>query len=301
MPRMPFPRSALHSACRLAANLTLLGLAALSAFPATAQEVTRLLSNEIAALDGILAESSGLAYQLNSLWTHNDSGDEARLFQLDLQGKVLRQVRVSNAEHVDWESMAHDADYLYIADTGNNSNSRAEFTIYRIAWNALQAGHNAEVSAELITIRYGDYVAGNSLSHNFDAEGLAVRGDELWLFSKNRGNQQSTLYRFPKSPGSYQPEPVQSLSVDALVTGADIDPRTGRLVLTLYRGNAGNFLWSAATDETGVLVDTAREIAISPSDQWEALVFDPDTPNRLYLTHENNTRGYAGLAWVILE
>ena len=263
-----------------------------------AQQSSRLLTNEITQLDSVMRESSGLAWHDGSLWTHNDSGDTARLFELNPEGELLREIAIGNAQNVDWESMAHDADYLYLADTGNNANTRAQLTIYRIAWADLLAG---DANADLIRISYGDYIPGNALSHNFDAEGLTVRQDELWLFSKNRGNRRSTLYRFPKSPGQYVIQPDQSLPVDALVTAADIHPETGRLVLVLYRVGTGTFLWSAATSSEGVDIESAEETAISPADQWEALVFDPLTTDRIYLSHEDNSRGYAGLAWVILK
>lgn len=262
-----------------------------------AQQSSRLLSNEIAQLDSVMRESSGLAWHDDSLWTHNDSGDVARIFQLNLQGDLLREIPIGNAQNVDWESMAHDADYLYIADTGNNANTRAQLTIYRLAWEDLLTG---QADADLIEISYGDYVPGNRLSHNFDAEGLTVRQDELWLFSKNRGDRRSKLYRFPKSPGQYVIGPGQSLPVDALVTAADIHPETGRLVLMLSR-RVGTFLWSAATTAAGVDTESASDIELSPADQWEALVFDPLTADRIYMSHEDNSRGYAGLAWVILE
>lgn len=263
-----------------------------------AQQSARLLTSEIAQLDSRMQESSGLAWHGDSLWTHNDSGDTARVFQLNLRGELLREIVIGNAQNVDWESMAHDADYLYVADTGNNANTRSEFSIYRIAWEDLLAG---QADAERISIRYSDHISGDRMSHNFDAEGLTVWQDELWLFSKNRGDQQSKLYRFPKLPGQYVIEPSQSLPVNALVTAADIHPETGRLVLTLSRRGAGTFLWSAATTFAGVDIRSATEIEISPTDQWEALVFDPHTVNRLYLSHEDNSRDYAGLAWVILE
>ncbi len=285
--RFRFLRSCMLSLALVLVSLTL-----------SAQEYSRLLTNEIAQLEALLDETSGLALFNGSLWTHNDSGDLPRLFQIDLTGTVQRVVAVRNAENVDWESMAQDADYLYVADTGNNANTRAELIIYRIAWSALDAD---AVDAELIRIRYGDYEAGNRLSHNFDAEGLAVKNDELWLFSKNRGNKRSTLYRFPKIPGGYTVQPSQSLPVNGLVTAADIQADTGRLALLLYRDNGSSFLWSAQTNEDGVDLHSTREIQLSPGDQWEALIFDTVIPHKLYLTHENNARDYAGLSWVLLE
>lgn len=76
-------------------------------------------------------------------WVHNDSGDEPRVFAITLQGDVIypeflpfhgQQPRpgrspwpghdIALAAHYDWEDIASDADWLYIADTGNNGNAR---------------------------------------------------------------------------------------------------------------------------------------------------------------------------------
>lgn len=249
----------------------------------------------LARFTGEIDESSGLARHGRSLWTLNDSGNSPELYELNEQGIRQRSVRISNAENIDWESLAHDDDYLYVADTGNNLNSRDRFTIYRLSWEAL-AGD--EVTADLITFSYADHERGNRLSHNFDAEGLAVRGDELWLFTKNRGDGRSNLYRLPRQPGHYRPPQSQSLPVNALVTAADIHPDTGELLLLANRRGADGWetiLWLAPTSEHGVDWEQGRSVYITPSDQWEAVLWS-DTAEDLFLTHENNERGYAGMA-----
>lgn len=285
---------------RPTAELTLLLLLCLSlaSFKARAQSLQDKQIEEISRLDSLLDESSGIAIHDSSIWTHNDSGDEARIFQLDLAGHVQRQVAIGNANNVDWEAMASDSEYLYIADTGNNANTRSTLDIYRLSWQELQEN---SADAELIQISYGDYSTGNHLSHNFDAEGLAVRGDELWLFSKNRGDRNTRLYRFPKRPGHYRPQPSQTLAVDSLVTGADIHPLTGDLILLSSRRQRENFIWWAPTSENGVQWQSLRLIRINPADQWEAIHWDPENRQRIFLTHENNERNYAGLATIELE
>jgi len=312
-------------------------------FPAAAwaQSNYELDTIGVARLDTVLDESSGLAIHNGSIWTHNDSGDEARLFELDRLGNIKRQVVISNADNIDWEAMASDADYLYIADTGNNVNFRSTLSIYRLSWDSLQAAtaeaeqiqlryadhvagnprrHNfdfrstlsiyrlswdslqaATAEAEQIQLRYADHVAGNPRRHNFDAEAIAVRGDELWLFSKNRGDRNTRLYRFPKVPGYYRPQPSQTLPVDSLVTGADIHPQSGDLILLSSRRQGENFVWWAPTSDSGVNWQQLQLVRIEPADQWEAIHWDPDNSRRIYLTHERNTRNFAGLATIELR
>lgn len=285
---MNFPPAGKH-----ALPVLLLALASMAGFAQT-ESVTRVQTREIARFAARLDETSGIAWHAGSLWTHNDSGDRPRVFALDGDGHIQREVMIRNAEHVDWEAMAHDDEHLYIADTGNNINLRNTLQIYRLAWSDLLAGDSAD--AQLITVTYADYQRGSPGAHNFDAEGLAVRGEQLWLFSKNRGDQQTKLYAFPKTPGDYRPAPLQTLPVNALITGADIDRDSGELVLTGTRNFTANFIWRAPSSAQGVDWNAGNVIEIEPADQWEAVLWDPRNSGRLLLTHENNERGYAGLS-----
>ena len=248
---------------------------------------------QVARLDRQVDESSGLARWGGFFWTINDSGNSAEVFKLDAEGRLLSATPISNATNVDWESLAQDDRYLYIADTGNNFNSRQQFTIYRVAWSALESG---TARAEKISFSFTDYLPGNSRSHNFDSEALAVRGDELWLFTKNRGDGMSNLYRIPAQPGEYEVASSQSLPVLSLVTGADINPETAELVLISYGG--GRFeqqfnIWLAPTSNEGVNWEQVRSSLALPLDQWEAVVWNGDA--EILLSHENSSRGFAGI------
>ncbi len=188
--------------------------------------------------------------------------------------------------------MASDDQHLYIADTGNNFNRRDFLVIYRVSWASLET-ENQDV--DRLEIRYGDYRAGNTLSHNFDSEALAVRGDELWLFTKNRGDLRSNLYRFPKVPGNYSPMPSQSLEVNSPITAADINPRTGELALIGNRRGEEDYLWRMPTSEDGVVWEERSLTPFAPIDQWEAVLWDVSA-GRILLSHEQNATRFAGIA-----
>ncbi len=58
--------------------------------------------------DESIAESSGLArckHHPDWFWTHNDSGDEARVFLVDSEGKTRAIYRLPGAGAIDWEDM----------------------------------------------------------------------------------------------------------------------------------------------------------------------------------------------------
>jgi hypothetical protein len=54
-----------------------------------------------------------LVFFLVPLVTHNDSGNQANLYEIDAStGIVIRTVCITNATNVDWEDIAQDASYI---------------------------------------------------------------------------------------------------------------------------------------------------------------------------------------------
>jgi hypothetical protein len=84
-------------------------------------------------------ENSGMALSRRDpryFWTHNDSGDRARIFQFDREGVDCGELIVPDAKAVDWEDIAsfvRDGEpRLLIADTGDNDNQRDVVTLYEV-------------------------------------------------------------------------------------------------------------------------------------------------------------------------
>ncbi len=248
----------------------------------------------VASLPTQLHETSGLAFDNNILWTLNDSGNEAAIFSLSRTGKLLKSVDISNAKNVDWESIAIDDNYLYISDTGNNFNTREKLVIYRVP---IPSPITNSINAEVIELQYADRKSGNPRAHNFDAEALTTYKSELWLFTKNRDDQQTNLYRFPKKPGSYTVKKAQTLPLNSLVTGADINVNTGELALVSYSDKGskhGVKVWFAPTSDSGVGWSKHKVLTLKSVDQWEAITWIDH--NKLMLTHEKSRVNSARLA-----
>ncbi len=192
-------------------------------------------------------ETSGLAFFNGKLWTINDSGGLPTIYGLDtLTGEVLQRIAVSNATNVDWESLAQDDAYLYVGDFGNNSGNRNNLLIYKILLTEIPAKGDGQVVAESIRFSYEDYVGpiAKRKDNNFDCEAFIADGDSLYLFSKNWENQQCRLYRLPKTPGTFIAQKLASFDTKGLVTGADINPRSGELILTGYTNKTWiPFMW----------------------------------------------------------
>jgi hypothetical protein len=90
------------------------------------QELINPLNSEI-------NENSGLIFFNNRFWTHNDSGGEACIFELDSSnGQIIRKIYVRNANNNDWEDIADDSLFVYVGDFGNNSGTRQDLHILKI-------------------------------------------------------------------------------------------------------------------------------------------------------------------------
>lgn len=83
-----------------------------------------------------LTESSGIAELGGLLWTHNDSGDQPRLFAFDFSGKPLAQVTIAGATAIDWEDICaftrDGRSYVAVADVGDNTGQRDFVSVYVI-------------------------------------------------------------------------------------------------------------------------------------------------------------------------
>ena len=84
-------------------------------------------------------ESSGLAVSRRDsdlFWTHNDSGDLARIFCFDTRGKHVGTCKLKGAKSVDWEDMCsfdlNGQPKLLVADVGDNGSKRKSCNLYLI-------------------------------------------------------------------------------------------------------------------------------------------------------------------------
>jgi hypothetical protein len=217
---------------RLAAAVAaaLLGLA----LPASAQEVE---GAEVALRlqDPRIQESSGMALGRRHpevLWTHNDSGDDARLFAVGPDGRTLATLTLAGVEARDWEGMAAGRDdrgrpALFVGDIGDNNGVWPEVAVYRVGEPARL--RDATVPAVRYRLRYAD--------GPHDAEALLVdpRGDRLYVATK--GPAGGGLYR---APARLAPDRVNLLRrvarVPPAVTDGAFAPSGRGFVLRDYQG-----------------------------------------------------------------
>ena len=69
-------------------------------------------------------------------------------------------------------------------------------------------------------------------------------GDSIYLFSKDRGDQQTRVYRLPKIPGTYVISPYTDFNVNGRICGASYNETTKQIALVGYLAYTRNaFLW----------------------------------------------------------
>lgn len=244
----------------------------------------------ITALPAVINETSGLIQTApNRLWSHNDSGGEAKLYQFDTTGTLLRTLVLRGVSNVDWEEITQDsAGNVYVGDFGNNDNLRSDLKIYKIPNPDLIVGDS--VNPEVIQFSYPDQFAfppADSLRY-FDMEGMVSKGDSLYLFSKNRTDPFDGItkcYSLPQNAGTYVAVLRDSVVTCASsmpscwVSAAGLSPNGENLVLLAY-GKLWLYSCFNGTDFFGGGI-LERNISFS---QTEAIAWKDAT--HIYLTDE---------------
>ena len=172
-------------------------------------------------------ETSGLEIINNNLITINDSGNPSNLYYLNQDGELLFRRMFNELKNNDWEDLTADEEFIYIADIGNNFDTRENLRIIKTPINP------ENNSFELINFNYPeqDDFSFKQLSF-YDAEGLISIGDYLFIFTKNRAKKITVLYRLPKKAGNHEAELIGEINVESIVTAADYSYEMKLLVLT---------------------------------------------------------------------
>jgi len=150
----------------------------------------------IADLPKSLDEISALEIIPNSnlLWVIEDAGNKNRLYGLNTNGKIIKEIKITNAQNNDWEDLASDSlGNIYIGDFGNNNKSRKVFSILKVK-------HPEKVSKE-ITPEYINFTLPKGIK-SLDFEAFFLMQDNFYIFSKN--NKKGKLFKVPNIIGEHE-------------------------------------------------------------------------------------------------
>lgn len=219
----PMKRSSLLTAIVLSMCMLPVSLQA-QGTPEQRKDATAAMS--LGELDEVLGGSSTLFFWEGRLWSCNDHG-HLTLYAIDTATAALTDSIDLGVTVNDLEEVTQDEEYFYFGDFGNNSGSRTDLHILRLA-----KSHLAEGSIAFDTIHYS--LPPHDNLRDMDCEAFVAADTALYLFTKQWVGHQSECYRLPKEPGTWAPTLVDTLPVEGLVTGACYQPERQLLVLCGY-------------------------------------------------------------------
>ena len=175
-----------------------------------------------------LDETSGLEIIGNQLITINDSGNNPILFYLDKNGNILDERTLEGVKNNDWEDITKDDQFIYVANMGNNFDTRKNLSIIKTPIDPSSS------EAELIEFNYPEQVKFTTAYNQsqYDAEALITIDDYLIILTKNKLKKITEIYALPKIAGKYEAKKIGSLNTQSIITGGDYDPDTKLLALT---------------------------------------------------------------------
>lgn len=262
-----------------------------------------LYSKKEISIDPKLKEISGIEFdKYKRLWAINDSGDKPKLYRLNKDGSIAKEILVTNAKNVDWEDMTQNKfGHFFLGDFGNNSNKRKWLTIYKIE-NPIDIKSNT-TEAEIIKFTYPEL--GNDPlkpnERNFDLEAFVAFGRHLYLFTKNRTKPFdgiTNLYKVGDHAANFDAQLIGSFktctTMEKLcwVTSAALSPDRTKLVLLDSRSI---WLFENFKKDNFFSGDVSR-INLGIVTQKEAITFFDD--NTIVFTDEE-FNGIGGNAYVI--
>lgn len=297
---------------RLSAFAAAITFAAATATCAQTQVLAQ--SKIVGALsDARIAESSGVAASRRFpgfIWTHNDSGDVARVFLLNARGQTAAVVNLSGANARDYEDIAvagnGDKAQVYVGDIGDNKSRRDTLTVYRfaesqVARDALSSTRlNAQASQiavvpQTMTLRYPDGA--------HDAETLIATLDgSLVIVTKTR--EVSTIF---KTPHPFSANSTQTLVQigqfrfgaegwpTRLTTGGDLSADGKRVVIRTYSSAYEWTLPLGATAWRDVWKSSPRIYSLPVQQQGEGICYALD--NRSWFLSSEGAKSPLWQVW----
>ncbi|MEM9418386.1 MAG: hypothetical protein AAGA25_04920 [Planctomycetota bacterium] len=262
----------------------------------------------------VINESSGLAAARapgneGLFWTHNDSGDRARLFLIDGTGKLKAEYRVEVPFATDWEDIAsfelNGEPYLLVGDVGDNAHKRQRVTLWLIPEPSFDPDRQSAFPLKMTPLRRIDFTYADGPK---DCESIAFdpASNNIVIVTKVDPRRLPVGYAgvyflpLPAESSSGRDEPkvidrAANLSL-RITVGMDIAPDSRRAIVGTY-GDA----WLYTRGENQSWVDAfqqpAQQIALGPRGQSEAIAFGAQGES-IYLTAEGVNKPFWRVPYV---
>lgn len=268
----------------------------------------------VGTLEGdLLAEVSGIVHSRRNpeiLWVHNDSGDSARIFAIDLSGVHRATLQLDGVTAVDFEDIAtgkcphSDLSCLWIADIGDNDRERA-FVWVHVVEDPLIQGRVPEAQTTQDTPVRSFKVIYPDGPINSEAMVVSKDGSSLWIFEKTKSQRQARIYRSSADLRTHSEnedllvEEVGNFDAPGLniphgfkITAADLHPSEKALVLRVYPGS-WQYLLGSHDDLANLGQIQPTVVALGPltEAQGEAVAYHVDGHSIWTLSEDPDSLG----------
>lgn len=181
-------------------------------------EIFKLKKFRTAVLNDSIQETSGLNFFDGKLYTFNDSGNPADLYEIDQNsGKILKVLK-TNAENKDWEALTNDGENFYIGDFGNNAGTRKDLKIYKIPFQNNQLENELMKTISFYYPEQNDFTSKN-ISTDYDLESMIYLNGKIHIFTKEWASKATTHYTLePENFVNQAAQKVESYKTGFVVT-----------------------------------------------------------------------------------
>lgn len=215
-----------------------------------AYAVTNYSLQPVSTLPMTLQEISGLTFDSENWWAHNDGADDAVFYRIQPEnGQILQKAILAAADNKDWEEISLNQTNLLIGDFGNNYNDRLDLGVYSVPLNEIGTDNEIVIPENtwtFIPFSFPDQtdfttVPRDSTTH--DCEAMLWRNGKIHLFSKNWKTYQTSHYTLDPATGITTL--TENFDTKGLVTGAAISPDSQLVVLLCYdiKNQYSAFAW----------------------------------------------------------
>jgi hypothetical protein len=207
------------------------------------------------------------------LWVEQDSGNPARVYAINPNGRRVANIGIVNARNRDWEDIAYANGRIWVGDIGSRRN------VVQVYWFREPKLSRKTIRARRASLRYA-----TGAMHN--AEAMFVDGitHRLYVVTKERTSWQGFVYRANvaglRNGAARVLHRIGRVTIGN-VTGADLGPR-GFVVRNL--GGTGLFYrWRGGRNVATALRTAPCRITVG---RGESIAFTWWNPRRLYTVPE---------------
>jgi hypothetical protein len=230
----------------------------------------------VTVVPGQVDEVSGMVASKSfpgHLWLQQDGGNPAELILMDDKGAVKKRIPIKSAYNRDWEDMAFgkgpsaDSNYIYIAETGDNSQVYPSYSIYRFT----------EPTLNTDTIRNFDKINFKYPDGSHDAEAIFTgKNGDIFIITKR--DSVSKIYKlpFPHNTSTVTTVTAVGQLTFSGVTGAASSPSGNEILIKTY---SAIYYWKLSSNENpeNALQRKPLQLGYEQEAQGEALCFLSDT------------------------